>query len=416
MLGATIRPPLDEKVEVSLQSLPLAAVMTFETQPRSVTKDVILLAVCYCCGMGALFSSVSVVSLVVAERVSPSFALIPPALQKAVQIPMAFLGAGHKTKFGFASASLVGAIGYAVAASAVAFISEPTLSFVTICMAYCLAGTSDPFVQLMRFAAAEISPEAFKPRAISYVLAGGSLAALLGPGLATLLVEFVPGRRYAGSYLGAAALLFIQTCAVLCVDFTSAEQLVHDNTCGTAQPGISTPGATTPTTATPSTAAGRTMTDTTLISTASTRSPDNPKSEASARSVCGVLCKPVVLVIRKHICCCPAHHDKPNADLSFGYEGDGLCPPKLIACDTSTHTWDAHSKFLHRSPHHIDWSVQADAHRDACELGGRVLPTAGSQRFLGLHDQSDNRGCGLELGVCECFKLFGSERVRVFQT
>jgi predicted MFS family arabinose efflux permease len=36
-------------------------------------------------------------------------------------------------------------------------------------------------VQFTRFTAAEISPRAFKARAISYVVAGGALAAVVGP-------------------------------------------------------------------------------------------------------------------------------------------------------------------------------------------------------------------------------------------
>jgi hypothetical protein len=39
----------------------------------------------------------------------------------------------------------------------------------------------DMMVQFTRFTAAEISPRAFKARAISYVVAGGALAAVVGP-------------------------------------------------------------------------------------------------------------------------------------------------------------------------------------------------------------------------------------------
>jgi predicted MFS family arabinose efflux permease len=46
-----------------------------------------------------------------------------------------------------------------------------------------LVGTYQAFAQFYRFAAGEVADEAFRPRAISLVLAGGVVAALLGPQL-----------------------------------------------------------------------------------------------------------------------------------------------------------------------------------------------------------------------------------------
>ena len=41
----------------------------------------------------------------------------------------------------------------------------------------CFIGLSDPFVQFLRFSAGEIATGPFKTKAVSYVIAGGAMAA-----------------------------------------------------------------------------------------------------------------------------------------------------------------------------------------------------------------------------------------------
>jgi MFS family permease len=180
------------------------------------------MSLCYSLGMGAMFASVSVVSLVVAERVGPGLALLPPALQKLVATLSAFPGARHKTKTGFSAAALLGSIGYFLSFIAVGCIDDPKTSFAVLCLSYCISGVSDPFVQFLRFAASDISPKQFKSRAISYVVAGGAFAAVFGPELANLAVNLIPGRLYAGSYLMASMLLLLQACVIRTIDFSHA--------------------------------------------------------------------------------------------------------------------------------------------------------------------------------------------------
>ena len=202
---------------------------------RSVAWDVALMSVCYCLGMSALFSSVTVVSLVVDERVSPSLALLPPALQKLVQTAASFPGARHRNKRGFVTAAVIGSIGYAVCAVAVACISKekhPQASFVVLCVGYCISGLSDPFVQFLRFSAGEIANGPFKARAVSYVVAGGAFAAVFGPELSRTLVDLIPGRKYAGSYCGACILLLVECVLIECIDFTPASKKLEQPTEG----------------------------------------------------------------------------------------------------------------------------------------------------------------------------------------
>ena len=51
-----------------------------------------------------------------------------------------------------------------------------------------------------RYAAADSAEESQKPKAISYVLAGGLLAAFMGPEIARNTVDLVPGHLYAGCF------------------------------------------------------------------------------------------------------------------------------------------------------------------------------------------------------------------------
>jgi MFS family permease len=52
-----------------------------------------------------------------------------------------------------------------------------------------------------RFAATDTASDAFKPKAISWVLAGGLLSALLGPQIANTASDAIPNVPYAGAYI-----------------------------------------------------------------------------------------------------------------------------------------------------------------------------------------------------------------------
>jgi predicted MFS family arabinose efflux permease len=98
-------------------------------------------------------------------------------------------------RVGFITGALLGALGGLVAASGII-----ARSFFVLLLGLFLIGTYQAFTLFYRFAASEVSDDAFRPRAISLVLTGGVAAALLGPALAdlgALLLE----RAYVGSFL-----------------------------------------------------------------------------------------------------------------------------------------------------------------------------------------------------------------------
>jgi MFS family permease len=59
--------------------------------------------------------------------------------------------------------------------------------------------------QSYRFAAADTASEAFRPKAVSWVLAGGIFAALIGPQLVIFTKDLLPPHIFAASYLGQSA-------------------------------------------------------------------------------------------------------------------------------------------------------------------------------------------------------------------
>jgi MFS family permease len=63
--------------------------------------------------------------------------------------------------------------------------------------------------QSYRFAAADTASEAFRPKVVSWVLAGGIFAAVIGPQLVIFTKDLLPPYMFAASYLGQSA------CAVL---------------------------------------------------------------------------------------------------------------------------------------------------------------------------------------------------------
>ena len=60
--------------------------------------------------------------------------------------------------------------------------------------------------QSYRFAAADTASEAFRPKVVSWVLAGGVFAAVIGPQLVILTKDLLPPHLFAASYLGAVGL------------------------------------------------------------------------------------------------------------------------------------------------------------------------------------------------------------------
>lgn len=161
----------------------------------------------------ALFQTTSVLVMAVgglagAQIASrPELATVPIAamfLGTAIMtFPASALMARAGRKFGFVVGALLGVLGGLSGAAGIWLANLSLLALGTF-----LVGAYQAFAQFYRFAAGEVADDAFRPRAISLVMAGGVVAALLGPYLGRIggpLME----PSYVGSFLilGIVALL-----------------------------------------------------------------------------------------------------------------------------------------------------------------------------------------------------------------
>ncbi|RAH96976.1 MFS transporter [Acuticoccus sediminis] len=124
-------------------------------------------------------------------------------------IPAAMLMGRVGRRAGFMTGALTASIG-----GFIAFTAIMTGLFPLYCVGTFFGGFSFAFVQQYRFAAAEGATPGFRPKAISYVLAGGLLAGIIGPQTVIATRDLFAPTAFAGAYL-AQAVLALFSIAVL---------------------------------------------------------------------------------------------------------------------------------------------------------------------------------------------------------
>ncbi len=166
-----------------------------------MNRNVLLLSLCQALlltGTSLLLSTSALVGARLAD--SPTMATLPLALQffgmmiSSFSSSMLMKVVGRKA--GFGGGLVLGMAGAGLCASAIY-----GGSFLAFCAGSLLMGMFNGVGQFYRFAAAEVAPPEQKARAISYVLAGGVIAAFIGPNLANATREMIPGAEFGGSYL-----------------------------------------------------------------------------------------------------------------------------------------------------------------------------------------------------------------------
>jgi MFS family permease len=164
-------------------------------------------------------------SALVGFRLSPdkSLATLPLALQMLAgmltSIPASLLMQRIGRQRGFLLGSTLGALGAGLAAYAIV-----QSSFVLFALAAALSGMFVGFGNYYRFAAADAASEAYKSRAISFVLAGGVVAALVGPNLANWTSDWL-ATPFAGSFVALTGIMVLSffTLLFLHIPRTTAE-------------------------------------------------------------------------------------------------------------------------------------------------------------------------------------------------
>ncbi|MDK4743056.1 MFS transporter [Rhizobium sp. CNPSo 3464] len=111
-------------------------------------------------------------------------------------------------RFGRRTGYLLGAT-IGMTAGLVATIGILNASFLVFCIGTFMAGFYSAYVQSYRFAATDGLIGAARDKAISRVMVGGLIAAVIGPQLVIWTREALPGHSFAGSFLSQAALAML---------------------------------------------------------------------------------------------------------------------------------------------------------------------------------------------------------------
>ncbi|HEV7372969.1 MFS transporter [Arenibaculum sp.] len=200
---------------------------------KNEKRNVLLLAACLAFGMSTtslIMTAAAVAGTLIAP--DPGLATLPLALMfvgmMLTPLPASLLMKRMGRRFGFVTGSVFGMVG-----GAVATLATWRGDFVLFSAGLVLLGVAAAFNQLYRFAAADVASPAFRPRAISWVMAGGIVAAFLGPNLATWTKDLFTTAEFAGTF---ATLPLLHAGTLLLIGFVELPAPSSAETSGPTRP------------------------------------------------------------------------------------------------------------------------------------------------------------------------------------
>lgn len=176
-----------------------------ETLTGKVLRNVWILAVTQALFMSVQTMGISVTPLAghMLLGADKSLATLPIFLQHAgimlTTIPASFIMARIGRRAGFSIGAILGVLCGVIGAYAIF-----QRSFTLLCIATVIQGMAASFAWYYRFAAADLASPKTRAKAISYVMAGGVAAGLLGPELAKWSVDWFSPVTFAGVYVAMA--------------------------------------------------------------------------------------------------------------------------------------------------------------------------------------------------------------------
>lgn len=190
--------------------------MTASIDLATSRRNVLLLAASqglFMIGTSTMIAEAALVGHLLAP--DKALATLPVALQQLSVMFTTFPASLLMRKIGRRGGFTIGA-GFGILGTAVAMLGVLWGSFWLFCVGTLLNGVYNGFGQFYRFAAVDGSADAWRSKAISYTLAGGVIAAVLGPELAKLSKDWLAPATYAGSF---AALSGVAMVALLVLQF-----------------------------------------------------------------------------------------------------------------------------------------------------------------------------------------------------
>ncbi|MBI1244130.1 MAG: MFS transporter [Alphaproteobacteria bacterium] len=187
-------------------------------RPRGIwrQRNVVVLAIAQALmtiGQTTMIAEAALVGQTLAEN--KSLATLPVGIMQLATMlttfPASFFMKRFGRRLGFSVGTVFGAVGQAICAAGV-FAG----SFELFCLGCVVNGVYNGFALFYRFAAADGLPESSRSRAISLVIAGGVLAAIIGPELARMTHDIFAPVAFAGSFV---AVSFVGVVALAVVQF-----------------------------------------------------------------------------------------------------------------------------------------------------------------------------------------------------
>ena len=170
------------------------------------TRNVVLLALCQGLAMSCNALSITVTALVgYSLAADKSLATLPLALQFVAMVATTIPASLFMQRFGRRAGLSLGAV-IGIASGALGTHAVLQGAFLEFCVATLLFGVFSCHAQFYRFAAADATSADLRGRAISLVMAGGLVAAFLGPQLAVWSRDWLAPVLFAGGYLAVAAI------------------------------------------------------------------------------------------------------------------------------------------------------------------------------------------------------------------
>jgi len=183
-----------------------ASISTAPEGAAHTRRNVIVLAICQALSMSGS-SLVMTISALAGKMLSddPALATVPMAVQFLVTmmstVPASLLMGRVGRKIGFTVGQMFGICGAGLACWALF-----QGSFLWFVGGASLLGVHNAFWQYYRFAAADTAGPEGRAKAISYVLTGGVLAAVIGPQISKSTFDLFDPIQFAGGYVGVIAL------------------------------------------------------------------------------------------------------------------------------------------------------------------------------------------------------------------